>query len=77
MVAFGAPWCSPCRAMEPVLERLAQSGVPVVKVDCDESPELGVQYSVRGIPTYVALQDGSEVGRLTGQQTLDRLLGMF
>lgn len=77
LVAFGAPWCQPCKAMAPVLERVSAEGTRVVKVDCDADPGLGMRFSVRGMPTYVALRDGEELGRATGVQPAHRLKALF
>ncbi|MBX3188698.1 MAG: thioredoxin fold domain-containing protein [Labilithrix sp.] len=80
LVDFGAAWCGPCRALEPVLASIAASHadrVRVVQVDVDASPALAARFKVRGVPTIVALAGGAEVGRhagVTSAETLLRLL---
>lgn len=69
MVEFGAPWCGPCRLLEPVLEELATEyggRVDFYTVDVDQSSELAMQHSVMGVPTVMLFKDGKLVERMTG-----------
>lgn len=81
LLEFGTTWCPPCRALEPVLERLAArlpDEVRVLRIDGDECPDLAKRYGVRGFPTVVALRGGEEIGRhvgMTQERTLLALIG--
>jgi len=69
LVEFSATWCGPCRALEPVLERLASQAngrFKVVKIDMDEAPRLVARYGVRGAPTVMVFANGEERGRHLG-----------
>lgn len=69
LVDFWAPWCAPCRALTPVLEKLAeeyQGRIRVAKVNSDDHQALAYRYGVRGIPNVKAFVDGDLVDEFTG-----------
>ncbi len=69
LIDFWAPWCGPCRVMNPVLDEIEKElagKFEIEKVNVDEKPELSSKYGVMGIPTYVIEKDGKEVGRRVG-----------
>jgi len=64
-----APWCAPCRTVQPIIERLAakyMERVKFVKVNIDENPLTASQYNIRNIPTMLLFKDGKLVNRLVG-----------
>jgi len=77
---FWAPWCGPCRAIEPVMKKLGEefaNRVDVWKVNADEQPELLQKLRIYGIPTLVAYHQGQEVSRRTGAASLATLTTLF
>ena len=69
LVDFSAPWCGPCRMLEPVLEELSEEydgDFVFVSINTDESPNTPSQLGIRGIPTLIIYVDGEEVDRMVG-----------
>ncbi len=66
---FWAPWCGPCRKVEPILEQLEtelRGAVEFAKVNVDENPRMMSEFRIRGIPTLILFKDGQPVETLVG-----------
>lgn len=69
LIDFWAPWCGPCRAMAPVLDRTAArraTTLRVAKVNTDEQPQLAGRFGIRSIPTLILFRGGRELARQSG-----------
>ena len=72
-----APWCMPCRGMEPVVEEIASTfagRVRVARLNVDDNPEAVARLSIQGVPTLVVFENGREVSRMIGVRDKDALL---
>ncbi|MCB1011307.1 MAG: thioredoxin family protein, partial [Microthrixaceae bacterium] len=66
--------------VSPLLVELAEQyagRLKLVKVNVDTAPSVQARFGVQGIPTFVLLQDGREIGRLVGAQPLEALRSWF
>lgn len=71
VVDLWAPWCGPCRALGPILERVAEDAdgsFDLVKINVDENPVTASQLGARSIPLVVAFKDGQPVSSFVGAQ---------
>jgi putative thioredoxin len=84
LVDFWAPWCGPCKALGPLLEKLEREyggRFKLVNVNADVNPELVASFNLKSIPYAVAFVDGNAVAQFMGAQPeafvrafLDRLI---
>jgi thioredoxin 1 len=69
LVDFWAEWCSPCRALTPILDELAteyDGKVKIGKVNIDEHQELASQFGIQSIPTLLLFKGGQVAEQIVG-----------
>jgi thioredoxin 1 len=71
-----APWCAPCRGMEPVIEKLSEEvkdTAVVAKLNASEEMDLVQELGVTGLPTFLVFKDGKVVATHVGVTSKDNL----
>jgi thioredoxin 2 len=69
LVDFWAPWCGPCRMVEPIVEELAEEygdKVKFLRMNTDDNVNTASQYGIRAIPTLLVFKGGQPVGQVIG-----------
>jgi thioredoxin 1 len=64
-----APWCGPCLALAPTIEKLAEEyagRVLIGKLNVDENPKTAERFQIFSIPTMLIMKNGKEVDRIVG-----------
>jgi len=76
LVDFYAPWCQPCKALSPLLDRAAETipGLTVLKVDIEQAPKTALTFRVQGVPTLLLMKQGKVVAQRTGALTFAALV---
>ncbi|MGB5484441.1 tetratricopeptide repeat protein [Parasphingorhabdus sp.] len=76
---FWAEWCGPCKALTPLLEKVAAQyadrGVVLAKINVDENKFIAAQFQVQSIPTVYAIFQGKPVADLTSARSESQLTG--
>ncbi len=72
LVDFWAPWCGPCKQMNPILESLAaknEGKMKLVKMNVDENPDVPGRYGVMSIPTFLIVKSGKVHAQFVGARS--------
>lgn len=76
VIDFWAPWCGPCKIMDPVMEAMeAEFGdhIHFGKMNVDHNEEIAKQYKVMGLPSIVLFKHGKACEKVTGVYTKEKM----
>src|SRR5688572_14841081 len=79
LVDFGATWCGPCKALDPIVSKTADDYVgrlKVVSVDIDDCPETTKKCGVKSVPTLISFKGGQKQNELLGLTSRENILQM-
>ena len=76
---FTAEWCTPCKAMKPIIGQFVEQNpeIEYVSVDIDKEPEVAKAYGIQGVPTFISYVDSRQHTSHTGAMPLAKLKKMF
>lgn len=80
LVDFTATWCGPCKALAPIVDKVADEylgKVKVGKVDIDDAPGIATKYGIRSVPTVLIFKNGEKTAQNVGLTTRDKLVGLL
>ena len=79
LVKFWAPWCTSCKAMDPIVQRVQDQlpTVDVVKVNVDEQTDFAIGLGIKGIPAMFLYKDGQEIWKDKGVKNFGELVSMI
>ncbi len=80
LVDFTATWCGPCKALAPIVEKLAdeyEGKIKVGKLDIDAAQAVAQKYGVRSVPTVMIFRGGQKTGQHIGLTTKDKLVKLL
>ena len=80
LVDFTATWCGPCKALAPIVEKIAdefEGKIKVGKVDIDDAQAIAAKYNVRSVPTVIVFRGGAPTGQQVGLSTRDKLVKLL
>ena len=70
---FTADWCGPCKKVRPVVEDMKKDGFEFQMIDVDYEQLLVKRFEVKSVPTFILIEDGKEINRMSGAKNRQEL----
>lgn len=79
LVDFKAKWCSPCKTLMPILDKMSNdySNIEFVAIDVDENTDIAMDFSIRSVPTVLIFDGEKLTSRLQGIQPITSYTGIL
>jgi|LauGreDrversion4_2_1035121.scaffolds.fasta_scaffold69428_2 thioredoxin 1 len=79
LLHFTAEWCTPCKAMKPVIASFLEDNpeMEYEQIDVDKNPDMTKEHSILSVPTFIAFYDGERIGSIGGAVPKARLEALF
>jgi thioredoxin 1 len=75
---FTADWCNPCKTVKPIVEEINKDSIIKFKIiDVDSEIDLAKSFEIKSVPTFILIEDGNVINRISGAQTKEKLLGFI
>ena len=70
---FTAPWCQPCQALGPIMDKVGQQ-MYIEKINIDYEMDRARSANVMSVPTVILVENGQEVRRFTGMRSYEQVM---
>jgi len=77
LLCFSASWCHYCHQMEPVLKQLEAEGYDIRRIDVSNNDAPARRWHVKGLPAFIAVRAGTELGRAEGLVSKGKLKSLL
>lgn len=80
LIDYYAPWCAPCKKMEPVLTKLSEEfkgKVAITRINVDEAKALTKEMKLEAVPVITTVKDGKEIAHVTGYQSEEQFRALI
>lgn len=78
IIKFHAVWCTPCKIMSPILDKMEEEmDIKVISINAEEFPELSKQYEVSSVPSMFFYNDGEMIGSGKSVMTAQNILKYY
>lgn len=78
LIYISAEWCGPCKTFGPVMEQVANSGIPVTKLDADRDQQALASFQVRSVPAVIKVDgSGRMIDKFTGARSMQQVVDFY